>query len=264
MKSNPLLLIVSMVFLSGCHAAQPNETPRAFVTEIAYSLTQSGIETETHISQADDATGTPPADDISGSNDTVIFLDDFVETLEAGWDWRNEEAMDWSLDEFPGYLLIRAKPGYINLGNAKNLLLRNAPRYNFTAETRVNFLPEESDQIAGIVLMESEKDFIQAGLGYCSPQMGCIREGFYIDIYKNGKLTLPRNFLEYSERSISIRMTVRDGIVEISISPDGMVWYLTMDKPLEFKPARIGLFAGQNNETISPPAIFDYFKLSAP
>lgn len=262
MKRIHLFALALLTFTSGCEIAIQPPPSEPFVAEISATRTQAAIET----AAARNATATAPATitpvPFVINDATVIFHDDFNAVFEPGWQWQNENPATWSLTNSSGNLQIQSEPGYINLGNAKNLLLRNAPAGNFIAETSVNFAPDNGDQFAGIVLLESEQDFIQAGLGYCLPVVGCVRQGFYIDIYKNGKLTLPRQFTFYDENIMAVRMVVHEETLIVFASPNGTAWYRLLQRPMDFKAVQVGIFAGQNNDALIIPAAFGYFKIS--
>lgn len=261
MKQYSLIVIAIFVLTSSCTLAIQPPTPPAFVADISSTMTQASINQTVPITFSPTVTTTPEV--FLPTDKEVIFRDNFVESLEDGWEWVNEDPSTWSLATLQDTLQIQSEFGYIHLGSAKNLLLRSVPQEDFIAETSLNFFASESDQFAGIVLMESEENFLQSGLGYCAEALGCIRNGFYIDSYQNGDLLLPRVFSIFDENIIFIRMAVQDNVLQIFASTDGLVWYRNFQKPLTFKPLKVGLFTGQNTDTNLISATFEYFEISS-
>lgn len=260
MKRYYLIVIAIFVLTSGCNMEIQPPTPPSFFAEMSSTMTQAFIEKTLPITLTPTVTATPEV--IFATDREIVFRDNFVENLEVGWEWLNENPSTWSLATLQDTLQIQSEFGYIYLGSAKNLLLRDVPQGDFMAETSLNFTASGAEQFAGIVLMETEKDFLQSGLGYCVVALGCIRNGFYVDTYIHGNLTLPREFSTFNGNVISIRMVVQDNNMQIFASADGLVWYRTFQKLLTFKPLKVGLFTGQNNDTVLIPATFAYFEIS--
>jgi len=193
--------------------------------------------------------------------DEPFFLDEFSSALQPGWEWRNEKSGEWSLSAQPGSLQINARGGYVNLNNASNVLLRDAPDVDFQVETRLVFNPWGSDQFAGLILYESDMNFIQAGRSYCAPLYGCVGSGLYMDIYQNGKLMLPRNAIQYNGSIVFLRLIREGNTITFLASTDGVGWFRhsqhTSDIPIE----KIGIMTGQNLYTSPMLAVFDYFRV---
>ncbi|MEN9562660.1 MAG: hypothetical protein RIR73_904 [Chloroflexota bacterium] len=266
MKRHYLIVIAIFVLISGCTIDLQSPTAPAFVEELSSTLTQSSFETETSAMFTPTPTVAVATPEIFPATDrVVIFRDEFADRLENGWEWVNEDPSTWSLSAMRGSLQIQSEFGYVQFGSAKNVLLRDAPEGNFIVETSINFLARDADQFAGIVLLESENDFIQSGLGYCAEASGCIQDAFYIDTFENGSLMLPREFFSFEDTTLSVRILFQDGNLQIFTSPNGLVWYRTsFERPLSFKPLKVGLFAGQNTDPALIPASFAYFEISIP
>lgn len=266
MKQYFLIVMAIFTLTSGCMPRIQSPTPPAFVDELSSTLTQqASIEATIPATFTPEPMATTTLEGFQPIDREVIFRDDFVERLEDGWEWVNEDTSTWSLSIPRGSLQIQSEFGSIQFGSAKNLLLRNAPQGDFMVETSINFSASEADQFAGVVLFESEKDFLQSGLGYCSEASGCIQAAFYVDSYENGRLILPREFFTFEDSIIAIQIVVRDGNLQIFTSPNGLVWYRTIfQKQLTFTPLKVGLFTGQNSDSALVPATFEYFEISIP
>lgn len=197
-------------------------------------------------------------------NSQVIFRDDFEQRLRSGWAWVNERADMWSLSAQFGFLQISALNGYFRLANASNVLLMAAPQNNFAIETSLKFDPQDSEQFAGLIALDSNQNFVQAGLGYCSPVVGCLGRGIYIDIYENGNLSLPRHMIAYDYDNLFIRLKFENGKITIHTSQDKLSWFRTFETELPFNVSQVGIIAAQNNyaNVIPSIALFDYFEIS--
>ena len=193
----------------------------------------------------------------------IIFQDNFNAALNTGWQWLNEDSANWSLQNAPGSLQINVGKGYLNLGNASNILLIPAPEGNFEIETRLTFVERSIPHFAGLLLYESGENFIQVGHGYCKPVNGCVGTGIYFEEYSQGKL-LQESYLaqKYNQESVSLRLIYKDGVLTFLSSPNGLAWYRINESNVKFNILHVGLIAGQNSKDPSP-VLFDYFKVKA-
>ncbi len=119
-------------------------------------------------------TPNPTAIGLNNETATIIFRDDFDKLLQPGWQWSNEVPENWSLIENPGDLQINVVGGYVNLQNASNMLTVAAPQGDFYIETALLFDPDTDNQFAGLIIYESDNEYIQTGVSYCSHINGCI------------------------------------------------------------------------------------------
>ncbi|MBL8098323.1 MAG: hypothetical protein JNK81_04035 [Anaerolineales bacterium] len=244
----------------GCNASiTPQPVPSNFEEHISGATQIAIITAPTPI----DVFAVPTAEPFDLETQ-VIFRDDFNRQLKSGWVWLNERADNWSLETQPGFLQINAISGYFKLGNASNILLFDAPQDNFVIETSLIFDPEDSEQFAGLIALDSNQNFIQAGIGYCAPVVGCVGRGLYADIYQNGNLTLPRNATTYTGNNLFMRLVFQNQKMTLFTSQDNFSWYRMFEKELSFDVSQVGLIAAQNNyiEVIPPIALFDYFEVS--
>ncbi len=255
------IFILTFTFIAiGCNAAiTPQPTPDDFEEYIGGATQIALITAPTPT----DVFTMPTAEAFDLEKQTV-FRDDFVHYLKSGWVWVNEQANNWSLITQSGFLQVNVLSGYFNLGNASNVLLLDAPQDNFVIETSLVFDPEDSEQFAGLIALDSNQNFLQAGIGYCAPVVGCVGRGLYLDIYENGALTLPRHAVPYSADNLYLRLTFEGKKVTLFSSQDNFSWFRTFETEIGFDISRVGLIAAQNNNVDSIPlsALFDYFELS--
>lgn len=255
-----LAIMIFSVLLSGCLAsAQPATFEASEIQQISIHATGIALAQATQTATPTAApTLTVPVEDGKGPT----FRDDFNSKLQPGWTWVNEDKNNWSLSLTPGSLMIKVVGGYINLGNATNVLLRPAPESDFLVETALTFTPDENNQFAGLILYESNQNYIQVGNSFCSPINGCVGQGLYVDTYRNGGLTLPRVANRVKLDKISLQVVRRGNIFNFYASADGQVWYLITQSEVTINVLQVGLITGQNVGDIVPTALFDYFELN--
>jgi beta-xylosidase len=195
------------------------------------------------------------------TDDPNLYHDDFDGDLLAPWAWIREEPKNWSLTNEPGFLQINVGGGYVSAHTNTNMLLRPAPVGNFQIETQITFRPEENFQFAGLIIYESDSDFIQAGRGYCR-SFECVGEGLYMDYYKKGVLVKPDFGQSYKEvNPILLRLSRWAETYTFEASTDGKVWFIIGSHTSSMNPLQIGLVTGQRLKGNNIPASFDYFEV---
>lgn len=252
-----LIASILTVFISGCEITMRQPPANTIVTRTPTITAQSTVEPS-------DAMVIPsPSAAIETSIPNPLFHDDFNSTLQPGWEWQNEKSENWSLLAVPGFLQINVTRGYVNLNNVSNLLLRPAPHGDFQFETNLLFFPSRNNQFAGLIIYESDKNFIQAGYSYCDPIYGCVGSGLYMDVYQDGKLQLPRNPMEYENDNIYLRLMRQGSTIYFLASTDGIVWFRINSYTTSMNGSKIGIVTGQNlRDTPVPIAVFEYFQVS--
>jgi len=248
------VFIVFVIFLFACNSvSQPAPTSsQEIVMKPSTTPTTAPLPTTTEI---------PPTVLSEPTIDPIFFRDDFTGALDAGWSWVREDPVNWSLTTFPGSLLINVGGGYVPAHTNSNLLLRQAPAGNFQIETQITFSPEDNFQLAGLIIYESDSDFIQAGRAYCSA-FDCAGEGLYMDYYKKGVIVKPSFGQPYIDIDpILLRLSRRGDSYTFEASTDGKVWFVIGSHTSEMNPLQIGLVAGQKLKGSILPAAFDYFEV---
>ncbi len=255
-------IILSLVFLliSGCGTSSPKPSG-INPTKTPVTATQSAANAPP--ATVTSLPPTKPAPPPTAESEKILFQDNFQVALAKDWQWLNENPANWSLQTVPGSLQIMIEPGYVNFKNASNVLLMPAPEGNFQIETTLNFPESSRTHFAGLLLYESEKNFIQAGHAYCNPINRCVGRGIYLDVFNQG-LALLDSYVaqEYSGATIGLRLVYKDGMVTFLTSADGQVWYRINQSAVGFKILQVGLVASQNLE--KPAAVtFDYFQIKS-
>lgn len=227
-------------------------------TQPALTQTISIPPTETP-EAAEAATEVPATEAIA---DPASFRDDFEGSLGEGWQWRNEDAGDWSLTEVPGSLQINVLGGQVSDDSIMNLLLRDAPPGDFQIETKVTFRPEANYQFAGLIVYESPSNLIQAGRAFCDAADVCAGEGLYVDHYLDGNFIAPNFAAAFTENEVYLRLLRQGDTYTFETSSDGSQWTERGQSVSQVSPLQIGLVAGQNTAEVVP-ALFDYFAVSS-
>lgn len=248
-----LAVVVSVLFVVVLSACDLTITPSVPANITPLPFPTSALPTATQ----------PVAPSPSPTADPNYFRDDFKTTLQPGWFWVREVPEQWSLLKTGG-LQIYAGRGNINAETISNLFLRPAPTGDFQIETKVLFSPYSNFQFAGLIIYNSPGNFIQAGHGYCFAGV-CVREGIYMDHYRNGLLTPPNFAQPYTVSDVVILRLIRKGNeYTLQMSGDGQVFYVVGSHENDMTPLQVGLLAGQNL-TGDPfiPAVFDYFEITS-
>lgn len=275
MKRYIILLFTGFIII-GCQSTitspvNPTQVQQLSSATTQIASTQSVIRTATQSAEqtaTQDAvnlltfgTPTPLPIGMDDNSVNIIFRDDFDKVLLPDWQWSNEDPLNWSLTELPGSLQINVLGGYLNLHNASNVLTMPPPPGDFYIETALLFDPDTDNQFAGLFMYESDNDYIQTGIAYCSPIYECIGQGLYIDIYQDGKLLLPRNAIEFSQNSMAMRMARSEDKIIIYASPDGRIWYRIYEFTMGMDIKRVGVITGQSVDELPKPAVFEYFEI---
>ena len=209
------------------------------------------------------ATPIPPTSTVlpAPTTDPNIFRDDFIGTLDPKWTWVREDPLNWSLAIVPGSLQINVAGGYVPQHTNSNLLLRPAPSGDFEIETQITFTPQDNFQFAGLIIYESDSDFIQAGRSYCHT-FECVGEGLYMNDYKKGVLVPPDFGQSYRESNpILLRLSRRGNTYTFEANTNGKVWFVIGSHTSDLNPRQIGLVTGQRVKGQVLPALFDYFEV---
>lgn len=256
-------ILFSLVFLliSGCGIAPKAPDVEINITEIPATPTALASNTPPPTK-----TFTPlpsPIRTATVEAENIIFHDNFNGILAEDWQWLNEDPANWSLQAVPGSLQINVGRGFVNLNNAANILLMPAPDSNFEIETRLTFNPGNRTHFAGLLLYESEKNFVQAGHAYCTPVNRCVGNGLYFEAYSEGDLLKePYAAQKFNQDSVSLRLVYKDGVVTFSSSPNGIVWYRISEGKVGLNILQVGLVTGQNLK-VAAPVLFDYFQIKS-
>ena len=140
--------------------------------------------------------------------------------------------------------------------------VRPAPAGDFQLETAVKFIPVANFQFAGLIIYQTDADFIQAGRAYCDDATICIGEGLYLDNYVNSTFQSPNYETPYdSGELVYLRLQRQGDAYTFFASPDGSDWTEIGQQQNEMDPLFIGLISAQN--TTNPiSALFDYFEVT--
>jgi|SRR5215208_3242404 len=249
-----LFHIFGFILLSACTSlTTPTLEPSAtFLPQP--SMTSTLIPTPTATSVFPTASPLP-------TPDPNFYRDDFDGALNESWIWVREDPRTWSLTEVPGSIQISISRGYVAAHSNANLLLRAAPQGDFLIETRLAFKPNDNFQFAGLIIYQSDSNFIQAGSAYCNA-VRCVGEGLYMDTYRKGIIVQP-NFgpTPRDVNPIWLRLSRTGDLYEFEASSNGTVWFFINSQTSDFAPTQVGLVTGQRLRGSSLVAVFDYFEV---
>lgn len=249
-----LYFILILLFLLACNfLPQPQAGPTQTITPILSATpTIAPLPTSTEI---------PPTASPIPTADPNFYRDEFDGSLTAPWAWVRENSKSWSLTNIPGSLQISVSQGYVSSHTNTNLLLRPAPAGDFQIETQMTFSPQDNFQFAGLIIYESDSNFIQAGREYCRA-VNCIGEGLYMNYYKKGVVVQPDFGQPYREIDpILLRLSRKADTYIFEASTDGKVWFVIGSHISDMDPLQIGLVTGQRLKGSPISASFDYFEV---
>ncbi len=194
--------------------------------------------------------------------------DEFLsDRLGLQWQWHANPREDWhSLSASPGSLRLFAVKNLTqksNLWRVPNLLLQKFPAPSFTADTKMTFHPELTDEKAGLVVMGREWGFL------AMTSKGADKElGMYTGTYFQGEdRTEQIESVPVKQDTCYLRVVVDDrATCRFAYSLDGET-FVPIGKEFRATPgtwigAKIGLF--HTNPDMSDSAgfsDFDWFRL---
>ena len=202
------------------------------------------------------------------SQSSQTWTDEFAtSSLNSHWFWVREDNTHWSLTDNPGFMRITTQQGGLLFdgGDAKNLLLRDAPVGDFEIETRVIFTPTENFHIAGLLVYQDDDNFLMLGRAYCGFIPPCVGNGIYFDHEEQGT-TVGGNFAMTTTITgeAHFRLIRRSTVYTGYVSENGTDWTLVGAHTVisGMIPSMIGLAAEDSYEGAAEmPADFEYFRL---
>jgi len=245
MKKMIIFLFVCVFILTGCG---PQAIPAPVPTDTPTPLQ---LPTNTTVPTS---TNTPSPTPVP-----ILFRDDFEGTLDANWQWVNENKKMWSLTNKPGSFELMV--GSWSIGS-RNALIRPIPEGNFELETKLTFEPNANYQIAGLIIYYNGANYTILGRAFCATCLSS-GDGFYFDMIESGKF-IGENFASPAPGTDSVYLRLRrEGNTYTSYtSEDGIQWTKHGVHTSEFKPKSVGLATGQSTKD-TVPAQFDYFTIYA-
>lgn len=211
---------------------------------------------------ASSATGTasgPPSS--SAPEGADVFVEEFLDELEPGWTWVNEDPARWTLDGESGWLEITAQSS----PPIRNLLLRDTAwtGEDYAVETLLRFNPVSDFQFAGLVITGAspDTDRLQFGRAYCTDSV-CVGNGLYFDRVKAGSFVGDNYAVELpsTEQYVLLSLEVWDNQVTARYSIDeGKTWQDLGTHPLDPGYTKVGILA--HNAPLQITAGFEAFYL---
>ncbi len=190
-------------------------------------------------------------------------------TLGLQWQWQANPSATWSfLDPSKGILRLYSvmmPDSAKNFWEVPNMLLQKFPTSQFTATTKLNFMPN--------LKLENEKTGIMvAGLSYANIAVKRKKDGNYL-VYTTcnnadkGKAEKEETLIKLSSTWVYLRITVSDGAkCKFSYSMDGNNFTAVNDvfeaEPGKWIGAKVGLFCVRTEQINDAGyADFDWFRI---
>jgi beta-xylosidase len=208
--------------------------------------------------------GAPPA-----PPPTILdFRDDFQLALAPGWTILRPDPSHYTLAERPGYLRIYTQQGSLAQDTVQNLFLRDFAG-DFTLETRLEFDPTGSRQLAGLVVQNNGGEGVSFGLTRASGPRGVFRGLALLAAQPDGA-EAERAAVSYPHSTVVLRLRRSGNQFTASYSQDGSSFspLRTLTSPMD-STVKVGLGAGNGEDCgedcdLTTPADFEYFQVSIP
>jgi beta-xylosidase len=187
--------------------------------------------------------------------------------LGLQWQWHANPKKEWySFTASPGSIRLYTVKNYTQNGNlwfVPNLLLQKFPAPSFTVTAKVTFVPDQTDEKSGLVIMGKEWAFI----AYTKTNDG-LEIGMYKGTYFQGE--------DKTEKIESISTDKSSGYLRVSVDEKGICTFSYSLDGKEYKPmgnkftatpgmwigAKVGLFSiSPDIEESKGYADFDWFRV---
>ena len=108
------------------------------------------------------------ATETSGKPTSQMFRDDFTDSLQMGWEWRNEDPSRWEITPEGWLQIVGEDASLLADGAQSNLLCRDAPDDDFQVTVHLYADPREDFQQATLYLYQDGDNYVAINRGYCS------------------------------------------------------------------------------------------------
>lgn len=182
-------------------------------------------------------------------------------TLQIQWNFiRTPRGNFWSLHERPGYLRLFLKEETIMEESNPSFIGRRQQHVNFAARTKMEFIPSNNFEVAGVVLLQS-KDY-QFRVEYSIGKLSLIKRENGIDQILAGHLFEGETVylkIEVYEQSYNFYYAkFPEEWIALCTNVNGRI--LSTDVAGGFVGTFIGMYASSNGKKSSNYADFDYFE----
>lgn len=198
-------------------------------------------------------------------------------SLGLQWQWEANYQNCWfSLEARKGWLRLYSQQpaaSYKNLWNVANLLLQKMPAPNFSATTRLEFMPQSPGEKAGLVVFGMDYASItieQSDEGYRVVQTVCVKaeKGSPEETGASALVPSPGLFLRVTVRLENEREIVPKVLCSFSYSVDGKQFTALgkefVAKEGQWVGAKVGVFALAGVAATKPGYVdFDWFRIEA-
>lgn len=196
-------------------------------------------------------------------------------SLGLQWQWEaNYESSWFSTEAQKGWLRLyaqRPSASYKNLWNVASLLLQKLPAPNFSATTRVKFLPQSTDEKAGLVVFGMDYASItieKSNEGYRVVQTVCEKaeKGSPEKTMASALVSSPELFFRVTVKPENEKEIVPKVLCSFSYSVDGKQFTMLgrefVAREGQWVGAKVGIFAAAGAKATKPGyADFDWFRI---
>lgn len=194
----------------------------------------------------------------------TIFRDDFNGPLSPAWEWENEEAPNYQINE-NGWLEITAgDESLLTGGKQTNLLWITLPQGNFEISIHLRSQPLFDFQRAGLLLYRDPDHYILLSHGYC---MQCVLggSGIFLEFSLNGHRG--RYTTTFSASDLYLMLIIEQGAVSAFYAIEAGQWQhiASLKSDIHFERAALSVTNDNTWDTgYDLIGIFDYFVIRRP
>jgi hypothetical protein len=183
------------------------------------------------------------------------WRDDFITALASGWHWVRQDPSAWNLFERPGFLRIHTQLGDLDFNDAQNILLRAAPAGDWEISTRLDFVPGDFFQQAGLLAYQDDDHYVAVGrMNYYGLELvGLIAE--YEDAPEGA-------YIISNQNPVFLRLVKQGALYTAYFGADGVSWTEIghfSNAPLSDVQVGLGAWHSFEEEGASVTADFDWF-----
>jgi len=200
----------------------------------------------------------------SGTPTSKMFRDDFTETLQAGWEWQNENPSRWEITPDGWLQIIGEDDSLLGNGTQSNLLCRDVPEGDFQITVHVYADPGDDFQQATLYLYQDGNNFVAINRGYCSP---CETGGNGVYMEHKSAGNWESHNMKTQDPDVFLRLVSQEKTIIGYYAFEDEEWYLLgkVENHPEYSNICLGVSnvdeAGINSDLVG---MFDYIELSLP
>ncbi len=205
--------------------------------------------------------GAETAAEAPATSQEPIFRDDFNGHLNPEWEWENEDASSYKVDD-DGWLVITGGSKNILAGEQQtNLLWTSLPEGDFVISIHLKSQPLFDFQQAGILLSDDSGQYVSLSRGYC---MQCVLGGSGVFLVYNLNGSRGRYASATDATDLYLMLIRAGGVVSGFYATEAGRWLQVASLRNGSRFYHAGLSVTNDstwNEGLDVIGMFDYFEI---